>query len=72
MGRNFHRTSMKELIVDGHSYSTEAAIAEKFKDFFSGIAAKLDCELPETDASALYWLPPPHFSSFYMFPVTKY
>ena len=72
MGRNVDRTSIKELIVDGHSYSTEAAIAERFNDFFSGIAAELDCELPETDTSPLSWLPPPHSSSFYMFPVTEY
>ena len=71
MGNETSYTEVKKLVMNGTSYTEVEDIAEKFNEFFTNIATQLDAQLPQSDASPYASMPPPHPSSFYLFPVTE-
>ena len=71
MGKETSYTEVKKLVMNGTSYTEVEDIAEKFNEFFTNIATQLDAQLPQSDASPYASMPPPHPSSFYLFPVTE-
>ena len=71
MGNLQPDTSVKELVINGLSYTKDEDIAESFNEFFTEIGSKLDSELEPSIHSPLKWMPPPRTSSFFLSNVTE-
>ena len=71
LGQNTSRHTIKELIINNTTYSSDETIALEFNRFFSEIAPKLERDLPTTSLSPLNWMPPPLNSSFRLHPITE-
>ena len=65
MGQNSKFSKVNELIVDGISYKSDVEISNKFVEFFSNVAAKLNENLsPPTTLPSTYL---PNVTSFFKF-----
>ena len=71
MGTKKSDTSVKELIINGLSYTDDLEIADKFNEYFTQIGSNLDADLPPSNTSPLSWMPSSHNRSFYLSPVSE-
>ena len=71
MGNKKKNTSIKELLFNDVVYSEESEIANKFNDFFGGIAGDLNQNIPSSIYSPTDFMGSPSPNSLLFQPVTE-
>ena len=71
IGKHSTKSEIKQLIINGNSFSNDFDIAENFNNFFKNIAQEINNLLPQSNSTARYFLPPtPNINSFNLRPIS--